>query len=250
VLIAVVSIPPAPDARAAAARATGMVLADVNRRLAGILPRVLLPAAPAGGASEIAASLEALDFAVVTLDPALVPGDDQRVVARKLALERGALVATDGPGTEHRCPTSSIAVIQRGVRVLRTSEQVTTTERKFSVGRAVLSGGLMLSKKEVKKEVKTTEAQEPFLVVQRSDGEPDLIIYERRLDYRFLGADMQPSSRGNLELVWARLAALAPGRADDRVVRPGFVSGLPLVSGDPVDLALYLVALARARENR
>jgi hypothetical protein len=225
-----------------------MVLADVNRRLAGILPRVLLPATPAGDVDGIVAALEGLGFAVVALDPALVPGDDQRVIARRLEIDRSGLLATDGPGVEHHCRVSAISVVQRGVRTLRTSEQVTTSERKFSVGRAVMSGGLMLSKKVDKKEVKTTETQEPFLVVQRYDGQPDIIIYERRLDYRFLGADMQPSSRGNLEVVWARLQAMAP--TDDRVARPGFVSGLPLVSGDPVDLALYLVALARVREGR
>jgi hypothetical protein len=31
------------------------------------------------------------------------------------------------------------------------------------------------------------------------------------------------------------------------VAKPGFVSGLPLTASDPVDLALYLVTLARTR---
>jgi hypothetical protein len=62
---------------------------------------------------------------------------------------------------------------------------------------------------------------------------------------------MQPSSHSNFELVWRRLSQLAPaGVMDDRVGKPGFVGGLPATAADPVDLALYLVALARTRERR
>jgi len=65
-------------------------------------------------------------------------------------------------------------------------------------------------------------------------------------DYRFLGADKQPASHANLERTLVRLRALAPAApVDDRVAKPGFVGGLPLTSCDPVDLALYLVTLAR-----
>jgi hypothetical protein len=60
-----------------------------------------------------------------------------------------------------------------------------------------------------------------------------------------MGAEMQPSSRANLERLWAWLSRLAPpGALDERVARPGFVTGLPATAADPVDLALFLVALA------
>jgi hypothetical protein len=106
----------------------------------------------------------------------------------------------------------------------------------------------MLTSKIQKQSVRTQESREAFLLLQRNDGEPDAIIYERRVDYRFLGADKQPASHANLERTLARLRALAPAApVDDRVAKPGFVSGLPLTSSDPVDLALYLVTLARTR---
>ena len=127
---------------------------------------------------------------------------------------------------------------------------MTTSERRFAPVKALLSGGLLLTKKVERTAVKTSEHPEWFVLVQRNDGGPDIIIYERRIDYRFLGAEMLPSSRGNLELVFARLRALAPGVAtDDRVGQPGFVAGLPACRADPVDLALVLVALARLKER-
>jgi hypothetical protein len=106
----------------------------------------------------------------------------------------------------------------------------------------------MLTSKVQKESVRTEEKREAFILLQRNDGQPDAIIYERRVDYRFLGADKQPASYANLERTLARLHALAPAASvDDRVAKPGFVSGLPLTASDPVDLALYLVTLAHTR---
>jgi hypothetical protein len=127
-------------------------------------------------------------------------------------------------------------------------ETIKSSERKLDMGKAILTGGLALTSKVEKTTTKRQESRESMLLVQRSDGEPDLIVYERRLDYRFLGSDKQPASHANLELTLQRLRALAPGAPlDDRVARPGFVMGLPLTQADPLDLALFLVSLARTR---
>jgi hypothetical protein len=240
-LVAISRIPEGTEVRARAAQASGLALADLNRRLAGILPRVLFAGgAPAG----LVEALEGLGFGVLTCDPAAVTDDDRRLVVRRIELSPGMLVATDSKGQVHRCTGAQIALVQRGTRVSRTSETVKTTERKLAVGRAVLSGGLMLTKKVEKTAEKVTQSAEPFLLVQRR-GDADLILYERRIDYRALGAEMQPASRGNLEVVWRKVCVLAPDRVDDRVARPGFVTGLPMTSADAVDLALTLVAMDR-----
>jgi hypothetical protein len=246
VLVAIARIPEQPEARARAAAAVGLALVDLNRRLAGTLPRVLFASLPEERGRQAAAALEGLGFGVLTCDAAAIPGDDERVLARKVELAPGAFVATDGRGQAHRCPGTAIALLQRGVKVTRTAETVTTSERQFSVSKAVLSGGLVLSTKVEKKGVKAVETAEPFLLVGRADGEPDVIFYERRIDYRMMGPDMQPSSRLNLEKLWTRLQEMAPaGAVDDRLARPGFVAGLPPSSVDPTDLALFLVTLAR-----
>ena len=240
--MAIARIPDGTEARVQAAKAAGLALADLNRRLAGVLPRVLFAGgAPAG----LLETLQELGFGVLTCEPTEVPGDDQRVLVRRVELAPGALVATDSKGQSHRCTAAQIGLLQRGMRVSKTSHTVKTSERKIDLGRAVLSGGLLLTKKVEKSTVHTTETSEPFLLVQRG-ADPALIFYERRIDYRALGPEMQPASRGNLEVVWRKLTALAPDRVDDRVGRPGFVSGLPATSAEPVDLALALVALSRA----
>jgi hypothetical protein len=249
-LLAVVRVPVGAEARLKAAKATGLALADLNRRLAGTLPRVLMSGVSEAQASEVSEALESLGFLVVTCDPQTVPGDDERVIARGLEFADRALVVADAQGNTHTCEPRAIALFLQGVRASRTSTKVTTSERRFTPGRALLSGGLLLTRKVEKTTVKTGEHPEWFVLVQRNDGGPDIIIYERRIDYRFLGAEMLPSSRGNLELVCTRLRGLAPGVVtDDRLGQPGFVSGLPGIRADPVDLALLLVTLARLKER-
>jgi len=244
-LVAVQAPPPsAPMARAAAA--AGLTAADLGNRLRGTLPRVLLSDADGDHLRAIGAELEPLGFQTVVCDARAAPTDAERVVARTLRLEPRALVAVDGAGGEHECPWSMVEAIQRGVRVTTGVEKTTTTETKLDVGRALLSGGLILTRKEKKVTERKTETSELFALVQRGDGEPDVILYERRMDYRFLGRDMQPASRGNLELLVQRLRAAAPRAAfDDRAARPGFVSALPAAPVDSADLALFLITLAR-----
>jgi hypothetical protein len=246
----VVKAPADPGAAARAVAATGLSAADLRFRLQGTLPRVLLSHVDGDRLVAIGETLEAFGFATVVCDPRLAPTDVDRVAARALRLESDGLVAVDGGGTEHDCPWSAIETIQRGVRVTTLTTREKKVERKFDVGRAVLSSGLILTRKEEREIVRKTETTEPFALVQRSDGAPDIILYERRIDYRFLGRDMQPSSRPNLELAVRRVRAAAPGATyDDRVVRPGFMSALPAAGGasDPVDVALFTVSLALRR---
>jgi hypothetical protein len=116
------------------------------------------------------------------------------------------------------------------------------------VGKAILSGGLIVTRKVERTTVHHRSTEQGLLLVERTDGSPDILIPERGTDYRSLGSDMSPSSRANLDLVWQGLQSFAPMAAtDQRMARPSFVRGLPITAADPVDLGLFLVSLARAR---
>src|SRR5206468_3892962 len=100
---------------------------------------------------------------------------------------------------------------QRGTRVASRTETVVTKERKLAVDRILLTGGLMLTKEVEKSVISTSQKREPFALLQRRDGGPEVILYEQRLNFRFLGTAMQPSSRANFDLTVGRLRAAAPG---------------------------------------
>ncbi|MEO8213697.1 MAG: hypothetical protein ABI560_10920 [Myxococcales bacterium] len=249
-LLVVARTPPASQSQAfiEAARLTGLSPADVRTRLAGPLPRVLHIEPDGDRARELAAELEGAGFAVLVCEPRAAPGDDERLQARGLRLAGGILTVIDGAGGEEELPLSALSLIQRGTRTTTSTEVTKKTERRLDVTRALLTGGLMLTKKVEKKTTRTTTARESFLLLHRGDGERDVMVYERRLDYRFLGADLQPASAANFDRLLARLRAAAPRVPfDDRVNRPGFLSGLPAASSATVDLALWLVHLVHLR---
>src|SRR6186713_1936942 len=98
--LAVTRIPDVPDALQRAAAATGLVRADVQRRLAGILPRVVLVDADRDEIQIAQRALEAAGFPAIAFDPSLAPTDEDRRFARTLDLERDAMVVVSGVGAE------------------------------------------------------------------------------------------------------------------------------------------------------
>ena len=244
--VAVAQVPPGPAALQQAVGITGLALADVSRALAGTLPRILLRATPEG--ARIAGALEAAGFTAFAAEASEVPTDRERIVARSLELSPGGIVALDGKGQRHACPAEAIDTFLRGIRLVESSEVIKTVQRKLDLGKALLTSGLSVTRKVETISERTTSTKEPFVLLQRRDGQPDLMLCERRLNYQCLGPELQPSTYGNLVALLARLRALAPeAPLDDRITRPGFLAGLPLMALDPVDLAVFLVTQARLR---
>jgi hypothetical protein len=251
VLLVAARLPPSPDRTdtfARAARITGLAAADVRSRLAGPLPRVLHIDADPERARQTADDLEDLGFVILVCDPRAAPGDDDRLVTRGLRLSNQRLWVTDGAGAEEEVALESLALIQRGIRATTLTEVTKKAERRLDLTRALLTGGLLLTKKVDTKSIKTTTSREGFLLLHRNNGERDVIIYERRIDYRFLEGSLSPSSAGNFDRLITRLRQAAPHVPyDDRTCRPGFLSGLPVASSAVVDVALWLVQLAQLR---
>lgn len=244
--LAVVHAPDAPDALQRAALVTGQALADVRRRLAGVFPRVLAADADVDAIARMQRELHALGFLTVAFDPLRVPGDDARLIARGLEIVDGELVIVTGTGVEtrHYVPVEAVRLLQRAHRGAP-PVAVTTSERKFSGGRALLSGGLIPTKRVEKTVTVAGDPPGELLLLQRDDSGPEVILYERRLSYRFLGPRLGPLSRANFETTIALVRAAVPDAPlDDRVSRPGFVGGAPPCARDPLDVALHLIWLA------
>ncbi len=248
-LLIVIEAPPSPGAAEVAAGLTGLALTEVRARLAGTLPRVLLAEPDGARARDLASRLEARAFTVVVCDPTMAPGDDDRVVARALEWDAGGqLLVTGAAGEREVLTPASLALIQRGVRTATTTEVTKKKERRLSPARALLTGGLLLTKTVESESTRTTSQQDPFLLLHGRDGQRDVIVYGQRVDYRFLGAAMQPTSVANFQVLLARLASWAPGvPIDERAATPGFLAALPGNPDARLDLALWLVWLAHLR---
>jgi len=239
-------LPDYPNAIPRAAQLAGLALADATRLLKGTFPRILLRVAKDPEA--LVAAFSAEGFVAWAADPALVPMDDGRIHVRGLSWTADGFVARDAQGTSHPCPFAAVRLLQRGTRTHTSSDIEITTKRKFDLGRAILSGSLLLTKRVTQTTERSIHAKMPFLLVQGGDGCPDLVIYEHRMSYACLGDQMGHATLTNFGLLVARFQELCPqAPLDDRVGRPGFVAGLPLMALDPVDLGHHLVSEARRR---
>ena len=145
--IAVAGLPEAPTSMQEAAVLCGLTLMEVRTRCAGVLPRILVRHAPEDQARRLVAELGDLGFRAFAAEVRQVPTDAQRIVARRLEWTSTGFAVTDGRGARHDCPSASIELFQPGHRTTSHSETVKSTDRKFSMGRALLTGGLSFSKR-------------------------------------------------------------------------------------------------------
>ncbi|HJV49792.1 MAG TPA: hypothetical protein VJ549_11005 [Geothrix sp.] len=239
-------LPDHPSAIPRAAQIAGLAPSDAARLLTGIFPRILLRTAPDPEA--LVSAFAAEGYLAWASDLAEVPTDARRCLVRSLAWTEDGVVVQDAQGVEQACPFPAVRLLQRGSRIQTSLEIEKTTTRKLDLGRAVMSGGLLLTKKVTQATERTTQTKEPFLLIQRGDSGPDLMVYEHRMNYQCLGAQMVQATLANLGLLTVRFQEGCPhAPLDDRVGRPGFVAGLPLMAVDPVDLGLHLVSEARRR---
>ncbi len=180
-----------------------------------------------GGCGRSGAALEALGFRIFAAEVRQIPSDAQRIVARQLEWTNAGFTVTDGRGTRHDCPSATLALLQPGFRTAVQAEVVKTTERKFSLGRALATGGISISKKVEKVTEQVSTSRESYILVVRTGGLPGIMLYESRLNFQCLGAELKPFRHLNLKAVLERLRALGPVPVDDRTAQPAFLRGLP-----------------------
>ena len=243
--IAVTGLPEDSSAFQGAAALCGLTLMEVRARCGGLLPRILVRQAPDDEARRLTAGLGALGFKAFAADARQVPTDAQRIVARQLEWIDSGFAVTDGRGVRSECSFAGIALFQPSFRTSTHSEIIKSTERKFSMGRALLSGGLALTKKVETVTEQVTSDRESFVLVVRGAGLPGIVLSEFRLGFQCLGAEIKHSRHLNLKALLERLRDLTGAPVDDRTAQPAYLRGLPQVGVDEVDLGLFLVQEAR-----
>jgi hypothetical protein len=125
-----------------------------------------------------------------------------------------------------------------------TTELKTTEERKFSIGRALATQGLMMTKT-VRKTEKLTSVEREELVHLYAKGRPPLVFRSGALDYRSFGPDLQPSVQANFTRLVERMRQafpqvpynerLANRQSRSRILGPG-------LTDNHLDVAISLLA--------
>ena len=206
--------PPEPQRVQAIATALGLTPYEARARAQGPAPRVVATFGqrpPADGAAE------ALDAA--GLDP-IVLGDDQiesdarRVFVRSFALAPGSVRFVSRDGRSFDVASADFTLLLRGTRIRRDSHVEVTTERRLSVGKAVLTGGLLMTSGKKKETTISTEVREGFLSLYATST-PDLLIGETTVLYEGLGPAMAPTRAANFMRLVAELRTLAAAAVYD-----------------------------------
>ena len=230
IVVALTSLAGSLDAEAKALAADlGATPYETRMKLAPGLPAIVLSTTDAEAANRLATQLRARKHRAVVCRVADLTPAAAMVSMRTFQL--------DGDGLDtgmEQLPWSDISAIVHARTPQQTDHHETVKEKKFSVGRAVLSGGLVMSKT-VKREVTTHgETSEHVLYLFRASGETPWLMREHGTNYSGLGSALDPTSLRNFTTAIERFRKQAPqARFDDSLVRR---------SVPDVDLYAHLIA--------
>jgi hypothetical protein len=219
-LVAIVRTPESiEEAASVLAEASGLALAEARMRLAPEPPALLTRLEPAK-ADALVVALRKAGLAVLAV-PAGVPGDKDRLVARSFSFDDAGFTVTARSGESAVIAWTDVAAILRGLRSSRSEVERTETSKSFSVGMAVATGGLKMTRTATKTVRSSDESTEQVILVY-SRGGPVALLAERELDFSCLGSGMSPSSTANMVEAARRLRTKAPSAFyDERLLRLG-----------------------------
>ncbi|MCB9787699.1 MAG: hypothetical protein H6744_13535 [Deltaproteobacteria bacterium] len=250
-VVAIHDIEPADGSRAAALAAVlGVTPYDARSRVMNAGPSVVAVLPEPAEARALASRLDAAGFATIVRDAATVERDAFWSPVRSFVVEPRSLLITPVGGDPHPLPWAAIRLILRGTDIARSTTTTTATEKKFSVGRAVVSGGLVRNKKVKVQHTHDEQTREGFLHVYAA-GHPVSVFVETAVDYTGLGELLQSARTANFLVLLGLLRERAPQAAfDERLlhgVGQGAILGPRLDPSRHLRLASALIAAAAAR---
>jgi hypothetical protein len=228
-LVAIVRTPTQPDEAArAVADATGLTLAEARMRLAPEPPALLARLEP-DEANTLVATLRKAGLAALAVD-IRCPTDKDRTVVHAFAFDDAAVTFTPRLGDSIEVQWTDVVAILRGLRASRSEVERTEKSKRFSVGSAVATGGLVMTRVSTKAVRSSEEAIEQVILVYARGGRAATLA-ESELDFSCLGAGMQPSSTGNMAEIARMLRERSKGAFyDERLLRLGR-RPLPFLAG-------------------
>ena len=183
------------------------------------------------------------------ISPILLTEDDLETDARRFLVRSFQLGSQGITATSRRGDTAEIAyqdldLFLRGVRVDERTDLKTTEQRKFSLGRALVTQGLMMTKTVRKTDKVTSIEREEFFHLY-ADGRPPLVFRSGALDYRSFGPALQPSVQANFtHLVEEMRQAFPHARYNERLTNRQSRARIlgPGLTDNHLDVAISLLA--------
>ena len=251
---------PSPELLAAEVSALtpllGMGVYELRLALSGPLPLVLLETEDAERARTLLASLRGRGHGAVACDAASVTSSADMLRPKSFAFEPEAIsFETPGAAPMRVSPAEVLAlVVATHAREEDSDREV--REKKLSLGRAAMTGGLVRSKTRTVTERGSTRESERVLYLLKRSGSGHVLLRETRLHYAGLGPRMGHSAIESFSTLIAALRERAPQAFyDDRLLRQRASGSLQVSRTSTsrtvttsnereVDVAVHLLAVA------
>lgn len=221
------------EAQALAARFGTLAYAERQKLHAG-LPAVVLSTPDPALARALAGELRARGHDVLTCDTAdVVAAEDMRSL-RRFRFTDDALVV-EAELEELALPWDDLAVMLRATHRIHARTTTTVKDKKVSIGKALVTGGLLITKTTTRHEVSGGDENEPVLYLFRRSANPPWILWQHRAQYTALGG-RATTAAPNFTRTVDELRARAPRATfDDRLLARRSAP-------DELDLVAHLLA--------
>lgn len=231
----------------ALAVALGITAYEIRQRMIGGGPAVVASFADPQQARTLSTKLNQSGVATLIIDADAVRSKTGRFLVRRFELKEWLLRIEASDGQSAEIAYGDIDLLLPGTRILGQSETITVTERKFSLGRTILSGGIPLTKKVERQEEVNTEERENVLYLYAGER-PPVVFSQSGMVYDGLGAAMKMSRELNFAYLTSELRRLCPAAGyDDRLLkRLGQVRLLGPAQNPETNLDLAFEILARS----
>jgi len=196
-------------------------------------------------AAQTEEKLRSAGFSAVVLTDEEITAERLPLIARKFVLAEHELSVVTEAGQSLHIAYQNVLIILRGIGIVIGTTTETVKTRTLSLGRAVMSSGLMLTKTtKTVQEVATQERAAFFNLYSRDN--PVIVFRENALVYDSLGPALQPSRALNFNYLIAELRRLSPdAQYDERLLtRPAQVAllGPTLIPEEHLSEATALLA--------
>lgn len=226
----------------------GTVSYEERLKLAAGLPSVVLLTPDATRAAALLDRVRGRGHVAVACATDDVVPQAQMISLRRFRLDDDALVAADRP--DARLPWSDLAALIRATDRTRVESVDQVKDKRFDLGRALATGGLIRSRTTRREVTTRVDDSEQLLYLFRRSGQTPWILREQGTHYGALGAQLASTALPNFLATVERLRLMAPeARVDERLLSRRLprasapLRGGRVTSANDLDLLAHLVAL-------
>jgi hypothetical protein len=231
----------------AISRALGITVFEVRQRMICGSPAVISSFADPQQALILVKKLNQIGIATMVVDATEVRSRAGNIIVRRFELNESSLRLETDDRQRAEIPYGKIDLLLPCTSIVKYSETKTVTERKFSLGKTILAGGIPMSKKVEHQKDMTTEKYRKVLYLYVGRRQQPVVFSQDGMAYDGLGAAMKISRELNFTYLMNELHRLSPGAAyDDRLLkRIGQVRLLGSTLNPETNLDLAVEILAR-----